>query len=216
MSPSPSLQDPSSLPPSLPHLCLGLLPRVDQQGIRHIFIKKGWAGLGKDSRRKCPLAARVVSLLSVAIPYWGLVLAGLWEVVENVRVVSPEPIPTVSAREGAGPKGALVPLVVQPSSPPWMGSREQPWAPAPQRQPWDSGIGFPQPCRWLRWMVTIEFRAPILSLPSPQSVGGEVAWLLGVGLRPWVRGSSSSLRTEGLRRPLRKLWRRCSRSFLAN
>lgn len=89
-------------------------------------------------------------------------LAGLWEVVETAWVVSPEPITRASAQEGAGPKGALVPLVVQSSSPPSMGSGEQPWARSPETA---LGFGYRlSPAFQVATVVTIEFRAPILSL----------------------------------------------------
>lgn len=94
-----------------------------------------------------------MSLLPVVpIPSWGLVLAaGLWQVVKTAWVVSPEPITMASAREGAGPKGALVPLVVQPSSPPSMGSREQPWAPLPRDSTRIQVSTFPKLSRWPWW-----------------------------------------------------------------
>lgn len=139
-------------------------------------------------------------------PYWGLVQ--LWEVVKTAWVISPEPITRASAQEGAGPKGALVPLVVQSSCPPSKGSGEQPWVRSPETA---LGFGYRlSPAFQVATVVTIEFRAPILSLPGLQSRAWVemMVWPLRVGLRPWVRGSRGSLGTE--KGPLRRLWRPCS------
>lgn len=96
-----------------------------------------------------------------------------------------------------------------------MGSREQPWARSPE-----TALGFRyrlSPAFQVAAVVTIEFRAPILSLPGLRSVGGDDGVATQGGIKTLgqrVKGQPENCRTE--KGPLKRLWGQCSRSSLEN
>lgn len=178
MSPAPPTKV-SSLTLLFPHLCRGYFPCVGQRGTRLISINKnpgmGWAGLVKNSLKKCSLVTLGVFPLSQPITT-GAWLASPWEGGETARPFLLSPSPWYQPGRGQAQRGFCPPATQQTSLKGEQGAALGLFPRDSPRIRVSTFPGFPGG----PWVETIEFRAPILS-PWPAQRG----WRRWPGFLGW-------------------------------